>query len=385
MFVNRIAPTIAFTLLAASAHAQTGPVATYSGDVGPLIEQKCVHCHRPGGIAPMPFMSYADVRDFAKRSYTPMDALLKTRAMPPWPANPAVGEFSNREFMTDAEIELLLRWIQAGYPRGDGGYEAPAPPPEWELGTPDHVVILPEYTVPEDIVGELREVSLTVDVPAGRWVVASQVRPGNAYAVRGLYAATLGAAYQPGQAVTRYPSQYAALLKPGEPVAVSLHYVKDEGVAETDQSSIGLYFAADGALPRAVMQAPMRAGAFTIPAGKADLELSVSFTFREDGEVLALMPNMHERGRRVSYALRTPEGNERTLLAISEWNPKWKYRYMLREPIAAPKGSIVIATAIFDNSEANLKNLDPWSNVESGPSGETFEGWLSYALADAPP
>ena len=56
----------------------------------------------------------------------------------------------------------------------------------------------------------------------------------------------------------------------------------------------------------------------------------------------------------------------------------------LREPIAAPAGSVVTAHAIFDNSEANLKNPDPWSDVSMGPAGETFEGWLGYARMDLP-
>ena len=71
------------------------------------------------------------------------------------------------------------------------------------------------------------------------------------------------------------------------------------------------------------------------------------------------------------------------MLSIPDWNPNWKYRYVLREPVAAPKGSVVTATAVFDNSEANLKNPDPWSDVASGPAGETFEGWMSYALTIA--
>jgi hypothetical protein len=379
----RIAWCFVPLLLVARVYGQPEPVATYSADVGPLIERKCVHCHRPGGVAPTPFMSYAEVRSWAKQSYTPLDALLRTRAMPPWPADPNVGEFTNREFMTQAEIDLLLRWIAAGYPRGDGGYEGPATPGEWEEGEPDQVLELPEYTVPESVRGEIRTVLIPTNLPEDRWIIATEVRPGNAYAVRGIFGGTVGA-FQPGQSVTRYGPPFATRLRQGDAINVDVHYFKDEGVAETDQSRIGLHFAEGAGSWRAVSEAPMRADAFTIPAGKAGFEVSVSFTFPEDGDVLALMPNLHERGKRVAYVLRMPDGSERRLLEIPEWNPKWKYRYVLREPIAAPKGSVVLATATFDNSEANLKNPDPWSAIESGPAGETFEGWLSYAIADAP-
>ena len=363
------------------AEGQAEPVATYSGDVGPLIERKCVHCHRPGGVAPTPFMSYAEVRSWAKQSYTPLDALLRTRAMPPWPADPGVGEFTNREYMSEPEIDLMLNWISAGYPRGDGDYDGPTPPGEWELGEPDLLLEFPEYTVPESVKAEIRRVVIPTNLPEDRWIVATEVRPGNTYAVRGIFGGVAGS-FQPGQTITRYAPPFAMELKRGAAFDIHVHYVKDEGVAETDQSRIGVHFA-EGAGPwRAVLEAPLRAEAFTIPAGKADFEVSVSFTFPEDGVVLAVMPNMHERGKRVAYSIRLPDGSEQRLLEIPKWNPKWKYRYMLREPIAAPKGSVVIANATFDNSEANLKNPDPWSDVSSGPAGETFEGWLSYSIAN---
>ncbi len=121
--------------------------ATYSETIGPLIERKCLHCHSPGGLAPMSFMSYAELRDWAKNSYTPLDALVRTRAMPPWSADPEIGNFTNPEYMTDAEIDLLLRWIESGYPKGDGNYQAPAPRSEWTGGKPDHIFELPTYTV----------------------------------------------------------------------------------------------------------------------------------------------------------------------------------------------------------------------------------------------
>jgi hypothetical protein len=361
-----------------SAFGQVTANAAYSEAIGPLIEAKCVHCHRPGGIAPTSFMSYGEVRQWLKQSYTPVDALLRTRAMPPWPADPKVGAFLNAEFMTDGEIDLFIGWMKSGMPMGNGEYEGPAPRGEWIGRTPDHVFELPAYTVPQETIGEYKTFQVATDFSEDRWIAGSEIRPGNPYAVSGISGGVLGG-HQPGQTTLRYPASYGTLLKKGATVDVRMHYFKEEGIDETDQSYIGVFFAKDDAPRRAILEAPMRADPFTIPAGKADFEVSTQFRFEEDGKIVSFMPVMHFRGKRVAYTLRLPDGTEQSLLVIPEWNPNWKYRYVLREPVSAPKGSVVRAVAVFDNSEENLKNPDPWSDVSMGPEGETFEGWLGYA------
>src|SRR5271169_3418721 len=44
----------------------TSPAPTFSRDVWPVLRQHCIHCHRPGQIAPMSLMTYADARPYAK-------------------------------------------------------------------------------------------------------------------------------------------------------------------------------------------------------------------------------------------------------------------------------------------------------------------------------
>src|SRR5215467_6116490 len=63
----------------------------YSRDVAPIIQKNCMVCHRPGEVAPMSFMSYKEVRPWARA----IREKVLTRAMPPWFADPAHGEFSN--------------------------------------------------------------------------------------------------------------------------------------------------------------------------------------------------------------------------------------------------------------------------------------------------
>jgi len=75
--------------LPAIAGAASPPV--FYKDVLPILQNRCQECHRPGEIAPMPFLSYADTRPWAKAI---REAVL-TRKMPPWFADPQYRHFAN--------------------------------------------------------------------------------------------------------------------------------------------------------------------------------------------------------------------------------------------------------------------------------------------------
>src|SRR5262249_20062966 len=65
--------------------------ATYSKDVAPILNRRCVECHRAGEVAPMALTSYESVRPWAKA----IREKAVTRTMPPWTADPNIGEFQN--------------------------------------------------------------------------------------------------------------------------------------------------------------------------------------------------------------------------------------------------------------------------------------------------
>src|SRR6266851_895390 len=80
------------------AAACAGP--TFNKDVLPILQQRCQECHRPGQIAPMPFLSYRQTRPWAKAI---REAVL-TRKMPPWFADPRFGHFANDRSLQQSEI-----------------------------------------------------------------------------------------------------------------------------------------------------------------------------------------------------------------------------------------------------------------------------------------
>ena len=85
--------------MAAEATASTS--VTFTKDVLPILQANCQSCHRPGQVAPMSFLSYKEVRPWAKAIKT----AVALRKMPPWFADPRYGQFSNDRSLKQSEID----------------------------------------------------------------------------------------------------------------------------------------------------------------------------------------------------------------------------------------------------------------------------------------
>src|SRR5262245_62207149 len=77
---------------------------TFTQDVAPIIFQNCAVCHRPGEVAPMSFLSYKEVRPWAKS----IRETVATRQMPPWYADLNHGELINDRRLTQKQIATIL-------------------------------------------------------------------------------------------------------------------------------------------------------------------------------------------------------------------------------------------------------------------------------------
>ncbi|HTE43553.1 MAG TPA: redoxin domain-containing protein, partial [Steroidobacteraceae bacterium] len=120
---------------------------SYEKTIAQMLIDKCVTCHRQGGIGPFQMSSYAIVRGFAPM----IREVLRTERMPPWHADPHYGAFSNDRSLTAAQTKTLVHWIEAGAPKSKRGTDPLAAyaksSPEWAMGTPDLVVEIPAFNV----------------------------------------------------------------------------------------------------------------------------------------------------------------------------------------------------------------------------------------------
>ena len=106
------------------AAADTADDVTFSQDIAPLLVAHCAGCHRPGAIAPFALLSYDDVRPWARA----IKQATRTRSMPPWKPEPGYGNaFVGDPRLSDAQIALIARWVDAGAPEGNPTDLAPLP------------------------------------------------------------------------------------------------------------------------------------------------------------------------------------------------------------------------------------------------------------------
>lgn len=351
--------------------------ATYSGGVAKIIEYRCLECHQPGGAAPMPLQSYADVRKWADK----LKDIISAGSMPPWPADKGIGTFSNTKRLTEKEKEVFLAWIDAKFPRGDGDYAMDG---VWSVETPigevDAEVQLEEYEIPADVIEQVREVEIDFENAEDQWVVASHAAPIDWFLAHSINMLPAGIHF-PGNSAQVLPEGYGRKLPGGTKIDAKIHYVKEEGWEEYDETMFAVRFAEDaGNIKTEVLTDAMENTEFVIPAGEAAFEAVSTFTFEKAGKILGLNPAMHMRGKSAVYTLKTPDGKETPILSISRWDPKWQYTYWFAEPIAAPKGSVVTLTGTFDNSADNVLNPDHEAEVKAGVNGEVLQGWIQYAI-----
>lgn len=164
---------LAIAVLALSS-VGVGAVPTFSKDVAPILLEHCASCHEE-------LLSYQTVRVGAKA----IREQVRTRAMPPWLADPARSvKFRNDARLSELEIATLVGWIDAGTPKGDdtGPASVPVLAGRWldpEGRAPDVVLSLPVIHVGPT--GEVPYIQQLVKVPVAgdKWIVAMQLLPGN--------------------------------------------------------------------------------------------------------------------------------------------------------------------------------------------------------------
>jgi len=158
--------------------ADTGstPV-TFHKDVLPILQRNCQTCHRPGQVAPMSFMTYQNVRPWAKA----MKAAVANRKMPPWFADPQYGPYANDRSLKQSEVDVIAKWADNGAPEGDPK-DAPAAavwPEGWAI-KPDVIIDGPVTDVPARPLNNVVEWT-TVVMPSGftkdTWITSLQIKP----------------------------------------------------------------------------------------------------------------------------------------------------------------------------------------------------------------
>ncbi len=362
-------------------------------EIAPIIQEKCVACHQPGGIGPMPLTSYERVKAFSPM----IREVIRTQRMPPWRADPGVGKFHDDKSLSSDQMRTLVHWIEAGAPRGEGAdpiaavkYQAL----EWPLGKPDLVLDIPAYNIPETGIVDYQRPFVVNPLKDGKWLRASTIQVQNRQSVHHILTGYMTTPPEPGKpanesrwgsSVGGYavgaesivePDDTGTFIPPGGAIGFQNHYTPF-GQAVTEQSKIALYFY--DKKPNLVMHNSVIANPnISIPPNVESWRQQAYLAFPKDALLYAAFPHAHYRGASSELWIRYPDGKEKLLLALSHYDFNWQRDYNFAEPIPVPAGSKLIAYYTYDNSKRNPANPDPNRTVPWGD--QSFDEMLYTAL-----
>ncbi len=358
---------------------------TFNRQIIRIFQQNCQVCHHPGDIGPFSMMTYRDALPWARRIKTETQA----RRMPPWKPAPGYGEFLDERRLTQKQIDLIARWVDAGAPEGDP-QDLPAAlefSDRWTLGDPDLALELDaDFTIP----GDGRDVYRCFSIPLGllenRFVTGFEIRPGNRSVVHHviLFEDSLGlsagikspdgqpgyscfggpgipptgafGAWAPGVRPRMFPDGLGILATAGARMVMQVHYHPSD-TPQSDRTRVGL-FLNRGPIRKEYLYFPLLNTDFVIPPGDSSHTVTALFVVPPlvRAQAISIAPHMHLLGRSMKVDAIYGDGTRRPLILIDDWDFDWQGFYYFKDPVPLPPLTRVELTAVYDNSEANPRN-----------------------------
>ena len=374
---------------------------TYSNQVSRILQKRCVSCHRDGEIAPFALIDYDDVVGWSEM----IAEVVADQRMPPWHATQDHLKFINDRTMSGEEKKLIYSWVANGAPEGDRSMLPPPlsfPVADWDLPKkPDAAFNIQNTPFKVKSQGEVKYQWFTVNpgFTEDKWIRAVEIIPGNPAVVHHVLAfiqlpgetqlrGSRGylAGFVPGLRADSFPAGMAKRLPVGAKLVFQIHYTA-VGSEQFDQSKIGFVFMEDVDVKQEIITTSAVNGRFVIPAGEGNHQVKASAQKSPAAVTLVGMnPHMHLRGKSFRYDVRLPNGEIETLLDIPAYDFNWQTQYRLTTPKRLPAGAQILCTAHFDNSEANLNNPDPTTDVRWGDQTweEMMIGYFDIAVPKAP-
>ena len=401
--------------------AQSDHDPAYNGEIGRIINENCVVCHQEGGIGPMAFENYDQVRPWAPLiSYR-----VANREMPPYAYDQHIGiqDLLGDWRLEQSEIDAIVAWVEAGAPMGDPE-NAPPPakvkdPNEWnfaaELGQPDLIVPSSSYDIPANGNDLWSNEFVNPGMTASRCIKAVQVKPrGDAAAVVHHANSSVWMEDEEGELqrygmLTEYamgkwgemvPEGVCRTLPEGAMIQWSIHMFPG-GVGATAQGNIiednvveiGLWFHGDDyetanevykqdlALYRIEEQEDL----IIPPHG---YQMTQGFhSFDHPIRLDSFQPHGHLRMNAASLEIFYPEtGRTEEISQVSNWSATWHHSHIYEPDVAPllPAGAVLVLKQWYDNTANNPNNPDPdqWVYGGSRTGDEMTHAWLAITHLD---
>ncbi|MGL5096585.1 MAG: hypothetical protein ACRDD1_13410, partial [Planctomycetia bacterium] len=395
----------------------TADAPTYAKDVSRVLQERCVGCHHDGGVGPFALETYDQARAWSDD----VVAFTKNGKMPPWKPVAGWGEFHGERTMPPAERDLLARWVKGGTPEGDA---KDLPPPlthetGWRLGEPDVVLKSGEqYKIAATGRDEYRCYVLPTHYDHDLYVRGFEVRPGNKRVVHHVltfidagdgakkldaadpkpgYASAGGppgflpigslGGWAPGGSPRFFMNGAARVLPKSATVVIQVHY-HPTGKEEFDSTSIALYLMKEP--PKRVLRSTIvtppgaRFSGMRIEPGDANYTIGGSRTLKTDTLLTAITPHMHLLGKEMKLTATLPDGSEKRVLWIDDWDFNWQETFQLKQPLLLPAGTRIDLRARYDNSADNPSNPSRPPKLVQWGEGTTDEMCMAFLEVTTP-
>jgi hypothetical protein len=391
---------------------------TFADDVARIIFENCSNCHRDGGIGPMHFTTYEEVRPWAP---VIRDKVVR-REMPPYAYDTEIGiqNLLDDWRLSQEEINTIATWVDQGAPLGDPGAvpELVLPDVEsWsfesEFGPPDLII----SSTPIDIPANGNDMWHRPYVPTGiteeRCIRAVQVKPRGSDAFSTVHHANSNFAevqddgsYQTVGRLTEY-----AMGKIGEIIpegtcrtAPADSYVSWDihlfpggvgagapgRVIEDNIVDIGLWFHEPG------YESPYRQTlslygvneGYPLVIPPHGMHMTQGFhTFDHPVRLDSFQPHGHMLLRYASIEIYYPDtGRTEIVSMVSNWSADWHHSHVYHpdEAPLIPAGATLVIKQWYDNTSNNPNNPDPdqWAYAGSRTVDEMSHAWIALTHLD---
>lgn len=364
---------------------------TFHKDIEPILQRSCQTCHRDGGVAPMPLITYEQTAPFAGLIEYKTGLRDRAGAMPPFYAEKNIGiqHIKNDPSLTDAEIAAISTWARSGSPKGDA---ADAPPPlvfddsaKWKLGEPDHIVILEDFLMEggrPDWWGELP--SVKTGMTEDRYVKSVEIIEVNDLNDGVAASDTVGGRYifhhmiwrtevldengniVPGKSVS-FPVHEVGRngdvfdLNAGPLLAANSAFFTDSvhmhsnGRDTVGHLEIGFTFHPKGYEPKYKSAISILGNGvdISVEGDAKDQELHAYQVLTQNTKVITFEPHLHAPG--VRMCLEAIWGYSVETISCVGYDHNWVRGYGFEDNYTPllPKGTILHITGYFDNTKAN--------------------------------
>jgi len=388
---------------------------TYVDDVATIINNNCVVCHREGGIGPMTFESYEEVRPWSPL----IQMKVANREMPPYAYDEGIGiqELHGDWRLSQNDIDTVVEWVNTGSEYGDTDVIVQSPqlsdPDQWNFyenfGEPTLVIPSTPIDIPATGNDLWHKHNVASGLTEDRCIKAIQVKPrgeaksvvhhanstvtleGERYGMLTEYAMGKWGEIVPEGVCRTIPANaeiaWDIHMFPGGLGAIAPGTIIKDNVVEiglwlySPEESQELAYEQDLKLYRISDQADI-----VIPPNGYHMTQGFH-SFDHPVRIDSWQPHGHLRMNAASFEIFYPDtGRTEQISQVSNWSATWHHSHLYDPDYAPllPTGAVLVLKQWYDNTANNLNNPDPdmWVVGGSRTGDEMTHAWIAVTHLD---